>query len=415
MAVEIRMPQLGLTMEEGTIEKWFKAVGDKVAKDEALAEISTDKLTVDLESEAEGVILAIIEEEGSTVSVQGLLCIIGEAGEKIETEKNAAKAPEVEQVETPKPVAEEIAQKEEIEENLGRLRISPLAKKVAKEMNVEASKIKGTGPNGRIVRQDVLDYKETVKEDVPVSTSPAAPVASLAPATVSAGKTAIRKPITAMRRVIGKRMMESKNTAPHVTLFTEVNMDKTIEFRTRHNANANLPRLSYTDIIVKMSALALRAIPAMNASLEEKSIVLHHDVNIGVAVALEEGLLVPVIMDADRKGMRDIGVEIKDKAGKAKANTLTNDELTGATFTVSNLGNYDIDGFTPVINLPESAILGVGRIVRKPIVNKNDEIIPANMMTLSLSFDHRLADGALAAQLLKKIKDYLEVPETVLL
>ncbi len=410
MAVEIRMPQLGLTMEEGTIEKWFKSVGDKVAKDEALAEISTDKLTVDLESEAEGVILAIMAEEGSTVNVQGLLCIIGESGEKLETE--AAKPAEAKPVEESVPVKVEETKNEELEENTGRLRISPLAKKVAKEMNIDASKIKGTGPNGRIVRQDILDHKEIVKEEVQVASIP---VAAATPATVSAGKTATRKPITAMRRVIAKRMVESKNTAPHVTLFTEVNMDKTMEFRTRHNANPNLPRLSYTDIIVKMSALALRAIPSMNASLEEKNIVLHDEINIGVAVALEDGLLVPVIMDADRKGMRDIGVEIKDKAGKAKTNSLTNDELTGATFTVSNLGNYDIDGFTPVINLPEAAILGVGRIVRKPIVNKCDEIVPANMMTLSLSFDHRLADGALAAQLLKRIKDYLEVPETVLL
>jgi len=409
MAVEVRMPQLGLTMEEGTIEKWFKSVGDKVAKDEAIAEISTDKLTNEIESEVEGEILAILAEEGETVAVQGLLCIIGKPGEKIVQESTPTKPKEIIQ-ETEKPEVENEPLKEQA--SSGRVRISPLAKKAAQEMNVNPSDLSGTGPNGRIVYQDILDYKMTVKDVVKeevklpqseqiVSTSPQAE--------------GNRKPISAMRRVIGKRMTESKNTAPHVTLFTEVNMDKVIAFRSRHNENTTLHRLSYTDIIVKMSALALRSIPKMNASLEEKFIVEHDRVNIGVAVALEDGLIVPVVKDADRKGMRSIGAEIKDKASRAKENTLMGEELSGATFSVSNLGNYDIDGFTPVINLPESSILGVGRIVRKAIVNNMDEIVPASMMTLSLSFDHRLADGALAAQLLKMIKDYLEDPEIVLL
>lgn len=409
MAVEIRMPQLGLTMEEGTIEKWFKAVGDKVAKDEPIAEISTDKLTNEIESEVDGEILAIIAEEGETIAVQGLLCIIGEPGEKYDSNQTEEK-PKEEAIEEVKKEEEPKATETEASGNAeGRLRISPLARKVAREMNIDPNKIKGTGPNGRIVHKDVLEYKAPVKvEEASISVSEEAPK-------VAASAEGNRKPLTAMRRVIAKRMTESKNTAPHVTLFTEVNMDKTIAFRTRHNANSNVQRLSYTDIIVKMSALALRSVPKMNASLEEKYIVEHDRVNIGVAVALEDGLLVPVIHDADRKGMRSIGVEIKDKASRAKINELTNEELSGATFSVSNLGNYDVDGFTPVINLPESSILGVGRIVRKAVVNSQDEIVPASMMTLSLSFDHRLADGALAAQLLKKIKDYLEDPETVLL
>lgn len=412
MAVEVRMPQLGLTMEEGTIEKWFKSVGDKVAKDEALAEISTDKLTNDIESEVDGVILAIRAEEGETVAVQGLLCIIGEPGEKIEQENTPMKSEEKIK-ETEKPVADSEHQKEQEHFSSGRVRISPLAKKVAKEMNINPSGITGTGPNGRIVHQDILDHKMTVIEEVKVEEVKPSKSEQVMPAVPQTEGN--RKPISAMRRVIGKRMTESKNSAPHVTLFTEVNMDKAIAFRSRHNENSNLHRLSYTDIIVKMSAVALRSTPKMNASLEEKFIVEHDHVNIGVAVALEDGLIVPVVKDADRKGMRSIGAEIKDKALRAKENTLIGEELSGATFSVSNLGNYDIDGFTPVINLPESSILGVGRIVRKAIVNNKDEIVPASMMTLSLTFDHRLADGALAAQLLKKIKDYLEDPETVLL
>ena len=409
MAVEIRMPQLGLTMEEGTIEKWFKSVGDKVAKDEPIAEISTDKLTNEIESEAEGEILAIMAEEGETVTVQGLLCVVGAPGEQYDGNQKKESLKEegaAEGVVAEKPVVSEPATSNGSD---NRIRISPLARKVARERNIDPEKIEGTGPNGRIVHKDVLNYKEPEKkEEVVVSAQEEAPQAA-------ASEHGIRNPITAMRRVIAKRMTESKNTAPHVTLFTEVNMDKTIAFRTRHNSNPHVQRLSYTEIIVKMSALALRSVPKMNASLEEKHIVEHDAVNIGVAVALEDGLLVPVIQNADRKGMRSIGAEIKDKAKRAKTNELTNEELGGGTFTVSNLGSYDVDGFTPVINLPESSILGVGRIVRKAVVNSQDEIVPASMMTLSLSFDHRLADGALAAQLLKRIKDYLEDPETVLL
>ncbi|HBV67880.1 MAG TPA: dihydrolipoamide acyltransferase [Clostridiales bacterium] len=218
-----------------------------------------------------------------------------------------------------------------------------------------------------------------------------------------------------MRKVIGKRMQASKQIAPHVTLTTEVNVDKTVALRSKLNAaNADV-RFSYTDILVKMAAVALRNHPIVNSSITGDSIILHVRVNIGVAVALDEGLIVPVVKDADRKGLKAINVETKELIGKSKNNTLSPDEMSGATFTISNLGGYDIDGFNPVINLPESAILGVGRIVRKPVVNKNDEIVPASMMVLSLSFDHRVMDGATAAKFLKDLKGYMEDPDNMYL
>ncbi|MDF2616916.1 MAG: 2-oxo acid dehydrogenase subunit [Sedimentibacter sp.] len=216
-----------------------------------------------------------------------------------------------------------------------------------------------------------------------------------------------------MRKVIAKRMQQSKNTAPHVTITTEVNVDKTIALRSKLNAKNADVKFSYTDILVKMCATALRNYPKINASITEDSMILHDKINIGVAVALDDGLIVPVVSNADRKGLKAITKETKDLINKARTNTLSPDEMSGATFTISNLGSYDIDGFTPVINLPEAAILGVGRIVKKPIVNENDEIVAASMMVLSMSFDHRVVDGAQAAEFLKALKGYLEDPDNM--
>jgi len=208
-------------------------------------------------------------------------------------------------------------------------------------------------------------------------------------------------------------MQASKQNAPHVTLTTEVNVDKTVALRSKLNAKNADVRFSYTDILVKMAATALRNHPIINSSITDDSIIIHDRINVGVAVALDEGLIVPVVRDADRKGLKAIKAETKDLISKARSNTLSPDEMSGATFTISNLGGYDIDGFTPVINLPECCILGVGRIVRKPVINENDEIVPASMMVLSLSFDHRIVDGATAAEFLKDIKSYLEDPDNM--
>lgn len=409
MATEIRMPQLGLTMEEGTIAKWLKREGDKVSVGDVLLEITTDKLSNEIESEVDGYLLKIVAQEGEDIPVKGLIAIIGEEGEKIDLavdDKIEATKDEL------KVELTGIASKEEDKSAVtetGRIKASPLAKKTAKDLKIDLMELTGTGPGGRIVQRDVLAAAEKKKLQPPIEETIPAPQ----PVTVTEVPGDIVKPLSNMRKVIGKRMQANKQIAPHVTITTEVNVDKTIALRNKLNAKNLEAKFSYTDILIKMSATALRNYPVMNSSITEDSFIIHDRVNIGVAVALDEGLIVPVIRDADRKGLKAISTETKELIAKARENTLSPDEMSGATFTISNLGNYDVDGFTPVINLPEAAILGVGRIVRKPIVNENDEIVPASMMVLSLSFDHRVVDGATAAEFLKKLKGYLEDPDNM--
>lgn len=409
MATEIRMPQLGLTMEEGTIAKWLKREGDKVSVGDVLLEITTDKLSNEIESEVDGYLLKIVAQEGEDIPVKGLIAIIGEEGEKIDLavdDKIEATKDEL------KVELTGIASKEEDKSAVtetGRIKASPLAKKTAKDLKIDLRELTGTGPGGRIVQRDVLAAAEKKKSQPSIEETIPAPQ----PVTVTEVPGDIVKPLSNMRKVIGKRMQANKQIAPHVTITTEVNVDKTIALRNKLNAKNLEARFSYTDILIKMSATALINYPVMNSSITEDSFIIHDRVNIGVAVALDEGLIVPVIRDADRKGLKAISAETKELIAKARENTLSPDEMSGATFTISNLGNYDVDGFTPVINLPEAAILGVGRIVRKPIVNENDEIVPASMMVLSLSFDHRVVDGATAAEFLKKLKGYLEDPDNM--
>lgn len=407
MATEVRMPQLGLTMEEGTIAKWIKQEGDKINSGDILVEITTDKLSSEIESEVDGYLLKIVALEGDDIPVKGLIAIIGEEGEKVD-EILAPKAQvEVKAEETDVKIEAEVAPKALSVTQSGRIKASPLAKKIAADLGVDLTTLEGSGPNGRIVQKDVLSAESKL-----AASSAEVEVAVPAPIQTAVSGDIV-KPLTNMRKVIGKRMQASKNTAPHVTITTEVNVDKTIALRSKLNAKNSDVRFSYTDILVKMSAVALRNYPKLNSSITEDSIILHDKVNVGVAVALDDGLIVPVVRDADRKGLKSITRETKDLISKARTNTLLPDEMSGATFTISNLGGYDIDGFTPVINLPEAAILGVGRIVKKPIVNENDEIVAASMMVLSLSFDHRVVDGAQAAEFLKAIKGYLEDPDNM--
>lgn len=443
MATEIKMPQLGLTMTEGTIGKWKKNVGDTVKCGDPLVEIMTDKITSEVESTAEGVLRVICAKEGETVPVQGMLAIIGSADEKIEygaaaeavdTTGKASAAPVAKGEIKVSPAARRLAEEKGIDISLvagsgpdgrivvadiekylatapapqagDRVKASPLAKKVAQELAVDLTKITGTGPEGRIVEEDV-------RKAASKAAAPAAPAPTVA-AEPSKAAPAKGQPLSGMRKVIAERMTYSKHTAPHVTITTEVNVDATVAFRSGINASNKDTRFSYTDIITKMVATALRRFPAINASIVDNEIVQHESVNIGIAVALDNGLLVPVLRDADKLGLKEIKIQCKDMVEKARTNQLNMDMLSGGTFTISNLGSYDVDGFTPIINQPESAILGVGRIVKKPAV-ANDEIVIASMMTLSLSFDHRLIDGAQAAQFLKCIKTYLEDPMNMIM
>ncbi|HAQ40415.1 MAG TPA: hypothetical protein DCM73_06000 [Clostridiales bacterium] len=405
MATEVRMPQLGLTMEEGTIGKWIKQEGDKVNVGDVLVEITTDKLSSEIESEAEGVLLKIVAQEGEDIPVKGLIAIIGEEGEKVDVPDAPAAKEEVKTEAAPK--TEEAPKAAAVTES-GRIKASPLAKKTAADLGVELAGLSGSGTNGRIIQKDVSEAAENQKSQAAPAPAPVQAAPAVQPASAD-----IVKPLSNMRKVIGKRMQASKQNAPHVTLTTEVNVDKTVALRSKLNAKNADVRFSYTDILVKMAATALRNHPIINSSITDDSIIIHDRINVGVAVALDEGLIVPVVRDADRKGLKAIKAETKDLISKARSNTLSPDEMSGATFTISNLGGYDIDGFTPVINLPECCILGVGRIVRKPVINENDEIVPASMMVLSLSFDHRIVDGATAAEFLKDIKSYLEDPDNM--
>lgn len=406
MATEVRMPQLGLTMEEGTVGKWLKQEGDKVNVGDVLAEITTDKISSEIESEAEGVLLKIIAQEGEDVPVKGLMAIIGEEGEKIDLTEVPETAGAKVEAAAPKAGTDTKDLKEPVTKS-GRIKASPLAKKTAADLGVELKGLAGSGPGGRIIQKDVVEAAENQKTQAEAKEVQQVPAPAQAPGADTV------KPLTNMRRVIGKRMQASKQNAPHVTLTTEVNVDRTAALRNKLNGRNADVRFSYTDILVKMAATALRSCPIINSSIGEGSITIHDKINVGVAVALDEGLIVPVVKDADRKGLKEITKETRDLIGKARSNMLSPDEMSGATFTISNLGGYDIDGFTPIINLPECAILGVGRIVRKPVVNENDEIAPASVMVLSLSFDHRVVDGAAAAEFLKKLKGYLEDPDNM--
>ncbi|MFP3668835.1 dihydrolipoamide acetyltransferase family protein [Priestia sp. SIMBA_032] len=403
MATEIKMPQLGLTMTEGTIDEWIKKEGDIVKKGDALVSISTDKIVSEIESEVDGILHKIYVQDGEDVPVQGLLAIVGDADEQITINTNSPKIESQDNVE----IEEEKNSLPMGKIQGNRIKASPLAKKMAIKMGADLTQITGTGYGGRIIQRDILSHEQNRVKNEPQEDLKETHIQAKS----STENMENSEPLTSMRKVIGKRMVESKLNAPHVTITTEANVDQMVALRNKFNKKNGEIRLSYTDILVKMTATALRHIPMMNTSIEEDRIIIHDKINIGVAVALDGGLVVPVVRDADRKGFMAISKDVRDLAAKARENKLSGDELTGGTFTISNLGNYEVDAFTPIINLPESAILGVGRIVRKPIVNENDEIVPASMMVLSLSFDHRVVDGALAAQLLKMIKGYLEDPD----
>jgi pyruvate dehydrogenase E2 component (dihydrolipoamide acetyltransferase) len=443
MAEHINMPQLGLTMTEGTMGKWKKNVGDSIAVGDVLVEVMTDKITSEIEAKVAGVLRVIVAKEGETIPVQGLLAIIGTADEKIDegsagTGVSAAVASDttasVKQAAKFSPAARRLAEEKginiqavpgsgpdgrivvaDVEKYLatvpqipvgGRVKASPLAKKIAGELAVDLTTVIGSGPEGRIVEEDVRKAAlAPVVAQVPAS----APVVS-----TPVKAAAVGEPLVGMRKVIAERMTFSKHTAPHVTIMTEINVDATVAFRAEINGRNKDVRVTYTDILTKMVATALGHFPAINASLIDNAIVKHEAINIGVAVALDNGLMVPVLRNADKCGLKEIHEQCAENAQKARSNQLSMDLLSGGTFTISNLGGYDVDGFTPIINQPESAILGVGRIVKKPVV-VNNEITIASMMTLSLSFDHRVVDGAQAAQFLKAIKTYLEDPMSMLM
>lgn len=418
MAEVIRMPRLSDTMEEGNILGWQKKVGEKVSPGDILAEVETDKATMELESFNEGVLLHIGVPEGP-VAVEGVIAIIGDEGEDIaallkeieaekaapakEEVKEAAPAP-VTKAATPAPTAPKPAPTPApiMTHDQSRIFASPLAKKMSKEAGIDINRISGSGENGRIVKRDV---------EAALSNGTAMGAAYVPGALAQASYDPTiygDKPVSQMRKVIAKRLGESKFSAPHFYLTMEMNMDKMISAREAINEDSPI-RISYNDLIVKASAVSLRKHPEINASWFGDKITYHEDINIGVAVAIDEGLMVPVIKNADRKTLVAIKSEIKDLAGKAKSRKISPEEMSGNTFTISNLGMFDIDEFTAIINPPDACILAVGSIVEKPIV-KNGAIAIGNIMKVTLSCDHRIVDGAKGAAFLQTLKSHIENP-----
>ncbi|WP_185859240.1 dihydrolipoamide acetyltransferase family protein [Blattabacterium cuenoti] len=375
MAEIISMPQLSDTMEEGTVIKWNKKIGDKVSEGDILAEIETDKATQDFEIDISGVLLFIGVKEGEKTRVNDILAIIGEEGEDISHLISKSKK-----------------DKKYQKNKQDRIFISPLAKNMAKNIGISISNIKGSGEYGRIVKRDIEYYEKTKLKEVN------------------------QKKIahSSMRRKIAKHLTFSKLSAPHYYLFSEINVDKLIEFRKNLNDKLSLEeKISFNDIIIKAAAQSLKKHPDMNVSWNEEEVLLHSQIHIGVAVAVKDGLIVPVIKNADKKSLLQISKEIKDKVLRSKSKKIQPEEIENSTFTVSNLGMYGIESFTSIINIPNSSILSVGSIMKRPII-KNSKIEIGSVMKITLSCDHRIIDGAIGSSYIHSFRNFLEDPITIL-
>jgi pyruvate dehydrogenase E2 component (dihydrolipoamide acetyltransferase) len=423
----VTMPRLSDTMTEGTVATWLKKVGDKIAEGDILAEIETDKATMEFEAFDEGTLLYIGIQEGNSAPVDSLLAILGPEGTDIngivENHKNGGSASA--STDDKKAPAEESEDKEEttvIQEastDGKRILASPLAKKIASDKGIQLTQIKGSGENGRIVKSDIENFKPEAKAETAttakVEAAPAAKAetASVAKPFVPAGEISTEEiKNSQMRKIIAKRLAESLFTAPHYNLTIEVAMDEAMKSRVTINSIPDT-KVSFNDMVIKACASALKKHPKVNSQWREDSILINYHVNIGVAVAVEDGLVVPVLKFTDGMSLSQIGTSVRDLAGRAKNKKLLPTEMEGSTFTVSNLGMFGITEFNSIINQPNSAILSVGAIVEKPVV-KNGQIVIGNTMMLSLACDHRTVDGATGAQFLQTLKMFIENPVTML-
>lgn len=407
MANIVTMPKLGMTMTSGKITKWLKNEGEQVEQGEPLLEIETDKVTMEEEASFSGVLLKILVKEGETVQVNQPIAIIGQQGENIEDllkqsnvveeqkepqQKEAveAKEPILEQQQTLKPT---------------KTRATPVARKIAKEHGIDLTQIKGSGPSGRIQRKDVEEYlKNLQQKQLPIQEEPKSQP-------VSHTKTIS---LTGMRGIIADKMQKSMNIAPHYYVTMEINMEEILKLREALSEKVQNAKISINTFIIKAVALAIKKYPIINSFVDNDQIILKEQINIGLAVALEEGLIVPVIREADKKGLSEIAYEERQLIEKAREGKLTPDEYSGGSFTISNLGMFDVTRFTAIINQPEVAILAVGKIKDTPIV-QNGQIGIKPIMEVTLSSDHRVIDGAVAAKFLKRIKEILEDPLQLML
>jgi pyruvate dehydrogenase E2 component (dihydrolipoamide acetyltransferase) len=424
----ITMPRLSDTMTDGTVATWLKKVGDVVAEGDILAEIETDKATMEFECFYEGTILHIGVQEGETVPVDSLLTIIGPAGTDVSAIV-AGGVPDKSAVSEEQPETKAEDTETKIEETKtttsdstttnnnsgGRILASPLAKKIAADKGIKLSDVNGSGENGRIIKKDIENYTPAARVEVsetvaaPMAATVTAPVASFV-ATGEEKSEEIKN--SQMRKAIAKSLTNSKFSAPDFSLNIEVNMDSAMASRKTINSIPDT-KVSFNDMVVKACAMALQKHPQVNTSWTEAHTIMHSHIHIGVAVAVDDGLLVPVVKHTNQLSLTQIGSTVRDLAGKARNKKISPAEMQGSTFTVSNLGMFGIDNFTSIINQPNSAILSVGAIVEKPIV-KNGQIVVGNTMKLTLTCDHRTVDGAIGAQFLQTLKTFIENPVTML-
>jgi pyruvate dehydrogenase E2 component (dihydrolipoamide acetyltransferase) len=437
-ATVILMPKMSDTMTEGTIASWQKKEGDEVSAGDILAEIETDKATMELEAYEGGTLLYIGVKEGDSIDVDGVIAVIGEKGadyEKLlQAHKQKAAGKEEKKEEQPsgeRSAAEEAASSSKSEEKIApqyspsrseetldnvdgeRIKASPLAKRIAKEKGYDITKIKGSGENGRIVKKDIESYTPQPEAQAPAQEKTTQQQPTFKMPTVVGEESYQEEKVTQMRKTISKRLAESKYTAPHFYLTMEINMDKAVEARKSINEFSPV-KVSFNDMILKASAAALRQHPKINSSWRGDKIRYNDHIHIGVAVAVDEGLLVPVVRFADSKTLAHIAAEVKDLGSKAKNKQLQPKDWEGNTFSISNLGMFGIEEFTAIINPPDSCILAVGGIKQAPVV-KDGELTVGHLMKVTLSCDHRVVDGASGAAFLKTLKDLLEDPVRILI
>ena len=416
----ITMPRLSDTMEEGTVATWIKKEGDKVVEGDILAEIETDKATMEFESFYEGTLLKIGIQEGETAKVDSLLAIIGPEGTDVSgvtggasSSKETSGAKEEPVSETKEASAKESATTTDASHDSGRIFISPLARKMAEEKGINLSEVNGSGGNGRIVKKDIENFKPSAQPAAKAKEAPAQAAQPAAQVYVPAGEESFEENKNSqMRKTIAKRLGESKFTAPHYYLTIEVDMENAMASRKQINAMPDV-KVSFNDMVIKASAMALRKHPQVNSQWTGDTTRIANHIHMGVAVAVADGLVVPVLKFADQMSLTQIGGNVKDLAGKARNKKLQPKEMEGSTFTVSNLGMFGIVEFTSIINQPNSAILSVGTIVEKPVVREG-QIVVGNTMKLTLACDHRTVDGATGAAFLQTLKTYIENPVTML-
>lgn len=422
MAIKIEMPKLSDTMEEGVIAKWNVKEGDTVSAGDIIAEVETDKATMDVEVFDGGTILKIVPGEGDAVPLGGLIAIIGDAGEDIsslldsdggatsDSSASTESSKEVEQTETTVSVTQVPTAANDSTSSDGRIKASPLAKKIAEEKGIDLQSVAGSGPEGRIVKKDVENVTSTTGSSL---TRPGAPSSAPVSAPSFSSLESREVKVSQMRKVIAKRLSESKFSNPHFYETIDIDMKAAVEARTLLKDKLDV-KVSFNDIVVKASAIALSRHQAINSSWMGDVIVEHGDVHIAVAVAIDEGLMTPVIRHVDKKGLLDISSETRELAGLARDRKLTPEQMEGSTFTISNLGMFGIEEFTAIINPPNACILAVGAIRDVPVI-ENGAVVPGKRMKVTLSSDHRIVDGAKAAEFLNTLRSLIENPLSMLL